>query len=98
VEDILEFIKIFDRPETRILFTECACYWFSSILKERFQDSIIVYNPHEVHFATLIEGRVYDITGVVEDARDYISWEYYSTMYPRDAELVHSCCITFERR
>lgn len=89
---ILEFIKVFQSPSNHILFTECACYWFSVILHQRFPDSSIVYDPQQVHFATKIHGVVYDITGIVEDDADYIDWEYYSSHFD-DADMVIEYCI-----
>ena len=35
----------------------------------------IYYNPIVGHFATMINGVIYDITGVVENPRDFISLE-----------------------
>lgn len=97
MSNILEFIKIFDSPSNKILFTECACYWFSEILHQRFSNSVIVYNPHLVHFATKINGRVYDINGIVEDDEDYVEWERYSS-YADDADMIIKYCINLERR
>ena len=97
MESILEFIKIFNSPSNTILFTECACYWFSVILHQRFPNSSIVYDPHQVHFATKINGKVYDITGLVVEDSDYIDWEYYSSSSD-DADMIMKYCIRLERR
>lgn len=95
---IIEFIKIFQSPSNINLFTECACYWFANILHQRFPNSYIVYDPHQVHFATKIEDRVYDITGIVGEDSDYIDWEYYAFFHQEDAELIIRNCINLERR
>lgn len=92
---ILEFIRIFQSPSNRILFTECACFWFAVILHQRFPESSIVYDPQQVHFATKIQGRVYDITGIIEDDEDYIDWEYYSAHYD-DADMIETYCINMK--
>ena len=96
MDDILEFIGVFDSPSNKILFTEVSCYWFAMILKERFSGNI-VYNPHQVHFATKIGSKVYDITGIIEDSSDYVDWNKYSTT-AEDSDLIEECCIRLERR
>lgn len=92
MSEVLEFIKIFQSPSNNELFQECACYWFAKILQERFEGSSIVYNPSNIHFATKIKDRIYDISGQVEYSSDYIDWEEYST-YSYDANLIIENCI-----
>lgn len=87
---ILEFIKVFRSPETEELFTNCACFWFASILLLRFPKSEIMYNPETVHFATKIKGNLYDITGKLEDTEGYVAWHHYNG---DDFEEVHKDCI-----
>ena len=97
MSEILSFIKVFHSPSNEILFKDCACYWFSHILHTRFPDSCIMYNPHQVHFATKINGTIYDIEGIIEDDSEYIDWEEYST-YADDIDMIISNCINLERR
>lgn len=92
MRNVLEFIKVFQSPCNQVLFTQCACYWFSVILSERFPGSSIVYNPESIHFATFIDNEVYDITGVVEDTSDYVYWDAYKK-YALDAEDIIRDCI-----
>lgn len=97
MSEVLEFIEVFSSPSNKILFKECACYWFSTILAQRFKNSTIMYDPHQVHFATEIDGRLYDIEGLIEDNTDYISWESYK-LSADDYDLITRCCINLERR
>ena len=75
-ENILQFIKRFSDfgPQVVDCFTEGNCYWFARILAIEFVGTIY-YNPIVGHFATMIGGVLYDITGVVENTDDFISIE-----------------------
>ena len=75
-ENILYFIKKFSDFGTQVLecFTKGNCYWFARILAIEFMGAIY-YDPIVGHFATMIDGVLYDITGVVEDVSDFISIE-----------------------
>lgn len=59
---IKEFIDNFHGAEN--VFLNGCCYWFAFILAERFGGDIC-YNQPDGHFATLIDGKVYDITGEI---------------------------------
>ena len=75
-ETILQFIKKFSNFGTQVLecFTEGNCFWFAIILAMEF-DGVIYYDPIVGHFATMVDGVIYDITGVVENTSDFISLE-----------------------
>ena len=75
-EHILQFIKKFSDfgPQVVDCFTKGNCYWFARILAIEFM-GIIYYDPIVGHFATMIDGVLYDITGVVENPNDFISIE-----------------------
>lgn len=88
---ILEFIKVFQSEFTEDLFKNCACYWFSQILHQRFPRSSIVYNPHIVHFATRIDSKVYDIAGIVEDESDYVDWDEYKESASDAYDIIAEC-------
>lgn len=93
--EVLSFIEIFKRyPETVDLFTNCACYWFAKILHERFPSSYIVYNPVDIHFATCINGDVYDITGILETTEycPWFDWEEYKG-WSLDADEIERTCV-----
>src|SRR5574344_125398 len=75
-ENILRFIKKFSDFGTQVVecFTEGNCFWFAMVLAMEF-DGVIYYDPIVGHFATMIDGVMYDITGVVENTGDFISLE-----------------------
>ena len=75
-EHILQFIKKFSDfgPQVVDCFTKGNCYWFARILAIEFMGTIY-YDPIVGHFATMIGGVLYDITGVVVNTSDFISIE-----------------------
>lgn len=96
MNEILEFIKKFQSPSNEVLFKECACYWFSLILHERFDYSSIYYNPDIVHFATEIDGILYDISGIVEDDEDrYYDFQRYmeDTSQSEIDTIIENCIL-----
>ena len=106
MNDILNFIKIFQTPETTKVFTNGCCYWFAVILSKRFEQSTIMYNPVENHFATRIKDGLYDITGRLEFTCHYkyvngvqeydghwIAWDSYSCYDSLNRERVYKQCI-----
>ena len=79
-ENILRFIKKFSDFGNQVLecFTEGNCFWFAMVLAMEF-DGVIYYDPIVGHFATMIDGVMYDITGAVENTGDFISLEEICT-------------------
>ena len=75
-ENILQFIKKFSDFGNQIVecFTEGNCFWFAMVLAMEFVGEIY-YDPIVGHFATMIDGTMYDITGVVKNTGDFISLE-----------------------
>lgn len=95
---VIEFIKNFHiSSETLDLFTDCACYWFAEILALRFGGSVIYYNPHIVHFATMVGDKLYDIRGAVMYPEDYIEWSVYKEQFPETVESIEEACINLRR-
>lgn len=76
------------------VFTGGCCYWFASILHQRFPHSHIVYDPVLNHFATKIEGRVFDITGDVTDksVSGWEPWDAYADL-PHRRRIVRDCIM-----
>lgn len=93
MDKILEFIKVFQSESNLKLFKEVSCYWFSVILHERFTNSEIYYNPDEVHFATKIQGSLYDISGKMEDEGYYNFHEYIKIAPQEDIDSIYMNCI-----
>lgn len=93
-EEVLAFIKHFQNEGTIKTFTEGCCYWFAVILGTRYfkQFDNIWYNPVDNHFAAMIRGHLYDITGEVERTEDWVAWWDYMANEPSDAERVFKNC------
>ena len=75
-ENILQFVKKFSDfgPQVVDCFTKGNCFWFATVLAIEFAGEIY-YDPIVGHFATMINGVMYDITGFVENISDFISLE-----------------------
>ena len=75
-ENILHFIKKFSNFGTQVLecFTKGNCFWFAMVLAMEFAGEIY-YDPIVGHFATMIDGVMYDITGVVKNTSDFTPLE-----------------------
>lgn len=92
MNEVLRFIDLFWSRDNKYLFTQKCCYWFSVILSQRFENATIMYNPSEVHFATMIDDILYDITGVLDNSEDYVDWEEYRGTYT-DSDFIEETCI-----
>ena len=79
-ENILHFIKKSSDFGNQVVecFTKGNCFWFAMVLAMEFAGEIY-YDPIVGHFATMIDGVMYDITGVVENTGDFISLEEICT-------------------
>ena len=75
-ENILRFIKKFSDFGNQVVecFTEGNCFWFAKVLAMEFVGEIY-YDPIVGHFATMIDGVMYDITGVIENTSDFTPLE-----------------------
>ena len=75
-ENILHFIKKFSDFGNQVVecFTKGNCFWFAMVLAMQFAGEIY-YDPIVGHFASMINGVMYDITGAVENTSDFISLE-----------------------
>ena len=75
-ENILRFIKKFSDFGNQVVecFTEGNCFWFAMVLAMEFAGEIY-YDPIVGHFATMIDGVMYDITGAVENTNNFVSLE-----------------------
>lgn len=99
-DDVLKFIERFTQggknKGTIDTFSNGCCYWFAVILKHRFPwSSVIVYDPIANHFATKIDGDVFDITGkITSESRRWIPWDngYEDKLH---AERIQRDCINF---
>ena len=75
-ENILCFIKKFSDFGNQVVecFTKGNCFWFATVLAMEFAGEIY-YDPIVGHFATMIDGVMYDITGAVKNTSDFVSLE-----------------------
>lgn len=98
-ELVLDYIKQFRDfgPDVETLFSRGMCYHFMILLRQRFGSAhcSIMYDQVANHFATLIEGRIYDITGDITDNPEY-KWERWSDVKKSDpalAKIIRRDCI-----
>lgn len=102
-ETIMAFIGRFTnngkRQEVIDCFTSGCCYWFASILYDRFtnenDDCFLVYDPVDNHWGCQIGDRVYDITG---DVTSYYGWVLWNSFKHIDESLttrLYRDCINF---
>ena len=96
-ETILDFIKNFQNEGTIKTFTEGCCYWFAYILLARFGDitnkTHIMYNDISGHFATKINGKLYDITGEIEESEQWQKFDDYLIKEPSYSLVIIRDCI-----
>ena len=94
-DKVLAFIKRFEGSEET--FTSGCCYWFARILCERFDISLykttMMYNNIDGHFAAKINGRLYDITGELNETADWKTWDEFRENEPIYAQTVIRDCI-----
>lgn len=96
---ILNFIKQFRDfgPQVVDCFSNGMCYQFMTILRKRFGPfcTTPVYDETLNHFATEIDGRIYDITGDITDNQEY-HWKRWTTVVAEDyrrSEIIRRDCI-----
>ena len=98
-ELIIDFIHQYQQFGSAVVecFSCGMCYHFAEILQSRFGpfQTKIMYDPIQNHFATQIDGRIYDITGDVTDNDDYgwFSWEKYQRLDILERERIVRYCI-----
>lgn len=94
---VLDFIKNFQNEGTIKTFTEGCCYWFAIILCERFEMSgnttSIAFNQITGHFAAVIDGNMYDITGEIPQSDEWTQWDKWLKDEPVYGEVVIRDCI-----
>jgi hypothetical protein len=94
IEEILSFIEAFKEKypqEIEDTFSNGFCYWFAKILELRFGGTIY-FNPDIIHFATLIDNHMFDITGLVIVDDNWFEWHTYQLENDTD-DIYHSCII-----
>lgn len=98
-ESIIKFIQAFCNQvkivDLKTAFTSGLCFWFAHILHTRFPESKIVYDPVANHFAVLVRGRLYDITGEVTGEYKVIDWDSYDDTIHK--KRITEQCINFTK-
>lgn len=72
MNEVLEFIK--RRFSKDCNWINGNCYYFSIILKERFPNGRIIYDPIIGHFMYLIGNKCYDALGSHKIPDTYYDW------------------------
>ena len=96
-EVILNFIKQFRDLGAENCFSNGMCYYFTLVLRKRFGPfcSTILYDEVINHFATQIDGRIYDITGDITDNQEY-HWKRWTTVVaedPKHSKRIYRDCV-----
>lgn len=93
---IEKFINNFKRKhkDLEYLFTNGLCYQFTCILDKIFVGSIM-YNDIDNHFAFLHNGKLYDITGAIDDT-NFEHWDIYKLREPLNSSRITRSCIFLE--
>lgn len=87
--EILKFVRGFDIVAD--FFLTGYCYWFSVILKERF-DGEIMYDEVINHFVCKIGEDVYDASGCVTGKYNLVPWDGYEDIdYLNHERIVLEC-------
>ena len=96
-ELFLDFIEQFTAYGTAVnyCFSYGMCYYFAQILQQRFFGSAkIVYDPVINHFATEIDGRVYDINGdITNEPYVWYDWSTYRFKDSLETKRIIRDCI-----
>ena len=78
IEVVVEFIKRRFPEDSH--WTDGNCYYFALILKDRFEDGIILYDVIEGHFVFQRHGVKFDWRGVVDESgeHNYVEWDKFN--------------------
>lgn len=83
---IEQFIKLFDDDPK---YLNELCYWFAYILKGRFPNGDIWYDPVMSHFYFVCDDMAYDIRGQVVLPSTSVKWDSYQTIDAVDYEKIN---------
>ena len=100
IDDVMYFINQFKKihpSEIEDVFSNGYCYYFATILNERFyQGGTIMYIPIYNHFCYSIYGKLYDIKGEIKDP-EMIKlaepWDSYKKQDELEAKRIFRDCI-----
>ncbi len=93
-KQVLEFISHFSSAQDCFLYG--CCYWFAMILKTRFLSCAkceLMYHIVDNHFATMIDGELYDASGHISSV-GFIPWDQvYETDSLLFSRIVRDCIL-----
>ena len=97
VREVEEFISYFS--EAKESFLHGNCFWFSTILSQRFRPWYvchIYYNQIDNHFATAIHGFLFDASGLLPDGwsddTKWIRWDKFEEAEPIETRRIYRDC------
>lgn len=87
MKKVNDFISAFhlSSSEDNVFVSRCS-YWFAFILFTRFirDGATIMFCSSKEHFGTMIDRKVYDITGDVTDSYEWVAWDTVDDIARRD--------------
>ena len=92
IDEVLEFIR--RRFPTDSHWLDGNCYYFSLILKNRF-DGSIYYDVVNGHFLTEVNGKLYDWEGLKrKDGLTLIKWDEFDVYDPIQKQRIIRDCLS----
>ena len=93
LSNIEQFITLFSTDDK---YMNGLCYWFAYILKGRFPNGDIWYEPIMNHFYFVIDDAAFDVRGQVELPGTAIRWNEYENFDPLHYQRIVKYCILKE--
>lgn len=89
--EVLEFIN--RRFKKDCNWINGNCYYFSIILKDRFPKGRICYDVIYGHFVFLYQDKLYDWTGLYDNAGYLVEWDNFEEYDSLEYERIVRDCI-----
>ena len=90
---IEKFIELFGADKR---YLNGLCYWFAYMLKGRFPDGEIWYDPVLCHFYFMLNDVAYDVRGCIDIPKTSIEWNKYQEFDSSDYKRVVKYCVLKE--
>jgi hypothetical protein len=74
-------------------WTSGNCYYFALILKDRFPEATIYYDPVSGHFFVSIDGKYFDWTGEIKAPYVFVKWDAFDLYDAKQKERIIRDCI-----
>lgn len=93
-DEIIDFItRRFGPYDEDSEWMRCNCYYFATILNERFPGGHIYYDVVVGHFVYEYDGLYYDYSGLIEPTDDLVEWEKFDEYDSYQKERIIRDCI-----